>query len=341
MNENIYDYLNDMDQDLSLYDTLSIEKEELGEWKKRFNRKIKKPTKTPLVYIWKIVAAAAIVFMTFSLFNVRARAGISIAIYHIQDILGIDTRIVDYSVPVNMVVENEEVSIAIGDVIVGEHCLYVVYSYEDDNDSSNIPINVEVNINGEAVNSSSRSFSQEIDNEKMVIYEIHIPYANLSKEYLYKLNFYMEKENGVTDKIGDVSFISSADKLMGNNTYSEINREIIIGDGYRLLLENYYSNYINQGINAKIVDDEIRAYDIVLKGKDNLGRSMFFYLSEAYDETANFRLAYEENDEAIIDMSSIDSFEVVAYYNKHQQYLDDKDSSELETIGDSFVISVR
>ena len=127
---------------------------------------------------------------------------------------------------------------------------------------------------------------------------------------------------------------------MGNTEYSEINKTIVIDNEYELILENYYSNYIKQEIVAKIINDEIKKYDIVLKGKDNLGRPMTFYLSEVYDDIANFRLLYENQEETLVDLSGVDSFEVTAYYIKRYQYSNNS-SFELLSTGEQFVIYVR
>lgn len=340
-NINVYDFINDIQQDLTEYDNLPVSEKELMNWEKRFYRhRFNRINKIRRAYKWMTVAAASMIIMALALTNVQVRAGVIMTIYHIQDILGMEAYITDYSVPINKVIESEEMSIAIGDVILDKQNLYVIYSCIEGDNGSNLAIAVELTINGKSVNSSSASHIYNTENAAVYISEIHVPYINMDKEYLYRLNFNVTKADGSIDEIGDIYFISSADYLMGNTEYSEINKTIVIDNEYELILENYYSNYIKQEIVAKIINDEIKKYDIVLKGKDNLGRPMTFYLSEVYDDIANFRLLYENQEETLVDLSGVDSFEVTAYYIKRYQYSNNS-SFELLSTGEQFVIYVR
>lgn len=341
-NADIYDLLNDIPQDLSIYEEVLVDNKELAKWKKSFlERCNKRRSSITKINTWKMVVAASVILLTMAFSNSQVRAGISMAIYYIQDILGIETSMTDYSIPINTIIENEYVSIAIGDVIVDNQNLYIIYSCESINEISNVPIGIEISINGKWVNSSSRSCIYEIDGTKVYMSEIYLPYIDLTKENLYKMGFYIDNNDGTTCELGDVSFISSAEKMMGNTVYTELNTEIVIDERYKLNLENYSSNYITQGIQARIIDNEIKEYRIVLRGTDNFGRIMYFYMSETYDDVALFRLAYENQEETLVDMSGVDSFEVTPYYIKNYQYSGINHDTELEKAGEPFSIYVK
>lgn len=107
-NADIYDLLNDIPQDLSIHEDMLVDNKELAKWKKSFlERCNKRRSSITKINTWKMVVAASVILLTMAFSNSQVRAGISMAIYYIQDILGIETSMTDYSIPINTIIENE------------------------------------------------------------------------------------------------------------------------------------------------------------------------------------------------------------------------------------------
>ena len=355
-NDNIYDLLNDIEQNVEQYNEETVSQDELHKWKAAFNNNNNNKTaRKSNIYNFKIskfVAAVVIVLILGgALFTKPAVACINLLFYHIEELMGGNTDLSSYSYAIDKTISNYGINIAVGDVIVDDDCLYVSYSvcdeneYQDENESLTSGVDAMVYVNGILVYSGSRGSVKEIDDHNwvyMMEYEVNNKNMDADKEYLLEFYSYEEKE---TRKIGKVSFIASGNELSKATTDIPVNHEILLDNGLALNLKDYVANPVQQKITFEYLGEAVSSetYDVVLRGTDNLGRKMMFYIASSDGKEGKMVLFYDQNESMLdnsMDMSQVTSFAVTAYESLLPDSDGKIDSEEIQ-VGEEFVIDLN
>ena len=341
LDENIYDLLNDMDQNVEQYVPEEVTDEEISKWKNKFAKRNNKNGKIYRFSATKYVAAAAVVIALGSVvFAKPAMAGINLLTYHIQELMGGNTDLSSYSYAVDKTISKDGVSVAIGDVIVDDDCIYVSYTVNDENEygENEIPLGANIDgmlyVNGVSAFGGSRGGMKEVDEHNYIyMMEYSIANKNMDKEKEYELDFYAYNDNK-TEKIGDVSFIASGNELSKATVSVPVNHDILLSNGYTFKLKDYVANPVQQKITVVYEGNPTNedTYDVILRGVDNLGRKMMFYIASTDGNAGKMVLFYEDNQTLLdnsFDMSDVTSFTVCAYEQKMPEESGKIDSEEV------------
>ena len=293
MGKNIYDLLNDVEVDLNEYNEevfTDIEKRKL---KKTFKKSIKKNSPSYKKYI----VAASITLLLMGLFttnlgnNVLAYAN-TIA-YDIASYLGIEKSLDEYKTVVNKSVTKKGLSIKLNEVILDHNELVVSTTLTTDEDlkEGSIILDSSIYINGKRMKSSGSSgSSKQLDNhtvEDLTFYDLE---ANLSGDLNIKIVFSnplveMQEKSGRWV----FEFKTSGDELTLDTKEILLDYDFTLENSQQITLENYTSNDLGQKIyfskSHKATD-----YDMVLRGHDDLGNNIEFYMSRTRDCNGIFKL---------------------------------------------------
>lgn len=351
LNENIYELLNDMDQDLSQYVEEEVSKEEFKGWKKNFLKRKYTFKNKKMKYA---VAACGVALLGLGLFHNQVSARVDILTYHIQELMGNTKDLSSYSVAVNQTITKNNVTVSLGDVIVDEDCMYIAYTVKDDNpvkdeaEHMGKSVDATVFVNGMPAFNGSRGGMTPRKNEEDVdsyMMEIELNQKNLEKEKQYKIVFTYSDEKGRGTKIGDISFVASGEELQKSIERAAINKKLTLVNGTVIDLKEYVSNPVQQKINVELVSEAESGmnYSIELRGTDNLGREVNFYLAVWNGNHGKFVLSYPDNRTLLdnsFDMSEVTSFEVTPYTQEYPDH-DGEMDTEIVPIGEAFTIQVK
>lgn len=350
--ESIYDLLNDMDQDVEQYAQEKASKEDVAGWKSAFTKRNNKKGKVYRFKASKYIAAAIIFFALGGiLFSRPAMAGINLLAYHIQELAGGNTDLSSYSYAVDKTISKYGINVAVGDVIVDDDCIYVSYTVNDENEYTDDEwplgqsVDANIYVNGILAFNGSRGGMKELDGQNYIyMMEYEVKNIDMEAEKEYRLDFYGFDDDKIK-KLGDISFIASGDELSKATTKVSIDHEITLSNGLVVSLKDYVANPVQQKITMEYKGEAINSdsYDMVLRGVDNLGRKMMFYIASTNGEDGKMVLFYENNQTMLdngFDMNEVTSFTVCAFEQKMPEESGKIDSEEVQ-IGEEFVINIK
>lgn len=350
MEQNIYDLLNEMDQQVEQYETENVTAEELKSWKKAFNKKRMQGQTKHAGKQFRYVAACAVLLMGCIALRNPVSARMSILTYHIQELMGNTKDLSDYSTAVNKEVTKDGVTVSVGDVIIDEDCMYVAYTVKDlnqymsEDERMGTSVDAMVYVNGVRASFGSRGGMRPRKNTSDV--DTYMMELDLNKNYLEKENHYklvFTRFDGKHSKrVGAVSFVASGVELQKAMKTSEINHVVNLKDAGEITFVEYVANPVQQRINV-MFGEETANYDITLRGEDNLGRELQFYLAVKDGNQGKMVLYYLDNDTLLDNaknMEGVTSFTVTPYAQKYPEKSGKMDEP-IEQIGEPFTIDVK
>lgn len=149
----------------------------------------------------------------------------------------------------------------------------------------------DVTIGGQNIVNSIGSSSTPIDKLTSISEsEIQLNDSSvLSDKSNFTINFYtLDKSN---TNIGKLKFAASGKELNAKTKNVALNQSFTLPDKTKITLKNYRSNIIDQKIIFTISPDNAGfSGDILLKGKDNLGNPVEFFLGESNGTSGTFRV---------------------------------------------------
>lgn len=306
--KNVYELLNEVDFNIEDY-----EKEELTDIEKQnLKRSVRKNMKKKF-NLKKFGSIAAALILTIGVFgqtsfgkNVYATAGskISEISYSVGKALGIEKNIEPYANVVNQVVENNGVEVKLTDVIIDKDELIFSTVINTNKAVSGFNLDYNIYINGKKLRDYGGSgLSGAIDDSKTLFHEMYsfeVKGIDTKEDVdirivLENFNYYIEglekgeiKEERIKGK-WEFEFTVNGRELAANTYALPLDYSFDI-DNTKYILEEFRYNPVNQKIYGKI-EDKNRGleYDIELRGEDNLGSKVVFYLSSADKENLVFK----------------------------------------------------
>ena len=273
MKNDIYDLLNDIDNQIDTFETVDITSTDLKNWKQSFALKKKTSVKK---HTWKKYAAAAAAFIILlggSSAPVRQNvyAQSQQIMESLSTLLGTKEDLSPYSTVVGKSISKNGITITLNEVILDGHSLIISYKTKIKDSSvlkkSNIktitelPIDIDLTIAGEPIVESVGICSTPID----------------------KLTSISESEI----QLNDSSILSEKADFTIN--FSTLDKSNTLPNKTKITLKNYRSNIVNQQISFTISKNNTGlSGDIILKGKDDLGNPVEFYLDTADGTNGTF-----------------------------------------------------
>ncbi|MCT4563367.1 MAG: DUF4179 domain-containing protein [Maledivibacter sp.] len=292
MEKNMYDLLNEAEIDLDEYDQEYFTDIEKRKIKNSFKKSIKK---NRFVYRKYIVASIALLMIGLFTTNIgnHVLAYANTITYDIASFLGIERNLDEYKTVVDQSISKNGITIQLNEVILDNDQLVVSTTSKSDEKLEEgfiSPIG-SVYVNGENISFGGGGGAKKIDAytvEEVTIYTLD---EVLDGELNIKLLFSDVLINGKTKKGPWVfEFKTNGDELALNTDKISLNHTFELENGQKITLEKYTSNNLGPKIYCS-KSPKGTDYDMVLRGYDDLGNDIEFYLSRGTVNTGLFKLS--------------------------------------------------
>lgn len=301
--KNVYELLNEMDFDIKDY-----EKEELSDMeRKKIKDNFKKSRKKKFSFK-KIGSIAVALLLTVGILSQTgfgkdvyaiAESKISEISYSIGEALGIERDIEKYSNVINKTVENNGVEIKLTNVIIDKDELIFSTIINTNNPADGVDFDYNIFIDGgRLIKYGASGSSGKIDDSEGLLfanYEVDVKDIDIEEDIdvkiiLKNLSYYtfgesmkVENEKKVRGK-WDFEFNANGSELTANTYSLPLDYSFNIGE-QKYKLEEFRYNPVNQKVYGKIENFDIENLnDIELRGYDDLGNEVEFYLSRSDKE---------------------------------------------------------
>lgn len=219
----------------------------------------------------------------------------------LSTLLGVEEDLSPYSTVVGKSVSKNGITVTLNEVILDGHSLIISYKTKIKDNATlknlnikritELPIDTDVTIGGQNIVNSIGSSSTPIDKLTSISEsEIQLNDSSvLSDKSNFTINFYTLDKSNTT--IGKLKFAASGKELNAKTKNVALNQSFTLPDKTKITLKNYRSNIIDQKIIFTISPDNAGlSGDILLKGKDNLGNPVEFFLDESDGTSGTFRV---------------------------------------------------
>ncbi|SCY59963.1 DUF4179 domain-containing protein [Alkaliphilus peptidifermentans] len=305
---NIYELLNEMDFDINDYekqDLTDIEKKYLKNTiKNNFKNKRKKHKAK------KFGSIAAALVLTIGIFSqtssgrevyASTQSMISEISYSIGRALGVERDVEIYSNVVNKVIEDKGVEIKLTDVIIDKDELIICTVVNTNRPVEGFSLDYNIFINGKKIGpwGGTGSYGKVDDTETIFTQIDYIVIKDIdTKENLdikiafNELNYFtIQNDNVVEGKVKGkwiFEFTADGSELMKDTHVLPLDYSFEIANKtYRL--EEFRYNSVSQKIEGKVEGESKSFYQLDLRGHDNLGNEINFYLSRQSNEDLVFK----------------------------------------------------
>lgn len=304
--KNVYELLNEMDFNIGDY-----EKEELSDIEKEnLKYNFKKSTRKKF-NVKKFGAIAAALLLSIGVLSqtnfgrnvyATAQSKVSEISYSIGKALGIERNIEPYANVVDQVVESNGVEVKLTDVIVDKDELIFSTIVNTNTAVDGISFNYDIFINGKKLNNygGTGSFGA-IEDSKTLFYATYCISTKgidtkenvdikivLSDLYYHILNFDESTTEGKIKGEWKFEFAANGSELMANTYALPLDYSFDI-ENQKYILEEFRYNPVNQKIFGKVKGESKDAYQLDLRGSDNLGNEVIFFLTSQDGEDLVFK----------------------------------------------------
>lgn len=293
MDKNIYELLNDMNIDIDNY-----KKEEFNDFeKKKLKSKFRKSIKAQRKNRKGIAVAAAVVIVVGSigLFGTDAGAEIMASVSEsISESLGIQKNLENYNTIINKSVTDNGITIQLNEVILDKSQNQLIIS--DTISSTNILKENDSYCSDKTIyinNKKVKFFSEGGGRRRIDEYSCQSVYEydlnslkdmDLSGDLNIKIEYSKVMVNYENPKKGKwvFQFKTNGDALKIDTKEITLNNSFVLENGEKVILEKYTSNALGQNVICRIENyNKNEDYDVMLKGTDDLGNKIEFYVTTA------------------------------------------------------------
>ena len=349
MKDNIYDMINDGQFENENYDIEVLSDVEKKKYKTNVRKSIGGREMSRRKY--KGIAAAvifAVLGTGFLATDVGAQVMIEVS-ESIGSALRVDKNIDDYKTVVNKCVSDSGVNIQLNEVILNKNQLIIstdissdkkLEEYESYHPQEIVYINnKKVKITG--ATGSSRNID-EYTTESVMEYDLDsLDESDLTGDIDVKIvytNVSTFSENTIRGK-WKFEFKTNGDALKKDTYEKNLDYEFLLDNGQKITLEKYTSNAVCQNIYASVENvNKKESYDILLKGHDDIGNEVEFYVSRGRKGYLDFK--YDNYHKNIDDNAKILTLTPYAV-KMPEQSGKMPDSDEYVKVGDEFTIDIN
>lgn len=351
MKDNMYTLLNDMDIQVEGYETSEVSPEDLKRWKKAFRQNKRVERKR---YVGRYVAVAAMVLIcTLALgpFQRETYAHIKTITSSVQEGLGLKTDLSTYDTVVGKTIAKDGVVVTVNDVVLDGETLIVSYTTTSsekivsDQEMSDLFLNVDVYVNGRNVSNGSAGGSEKVDDYNILsVDSITLDNVDIEKENYYKLVFCIfdageDAEISFADinKIGSVEFAASGEKLAAETTTIPLEEVYEFPNGDNIKFTRYTYNAVGPKIYCES-ENGILNYDVLLKGEDNLGNELEFYLTHFESDSEGWFILIPDDDYYIREEAT--SLTISLYAVEYPE-MSGEIENNYQVVGEPFTIELK
>ncbi|WP_252232322.1 DUF4179 domain-containing protein [Clostridium sp. ZBS15] len=297
MNKDIYDMLNEININIDGYEKHYFNDLERKKIKSNFRKSIskKKPRKRGMIAA--VAIAALTIGMLGSDIGVSALSKVSYIINNdIASYLGIERNLDEYKTVINKSITDKGITVQLNEVILDGDEMTVSCNVSSDkklkDDESGIP-DCNIYINGKNMSAGSGGSAKKIDDyttQSVITYDLK------DNDLSGDLNIKISCSNVMLpDRMQkgkwDFEFKTNGDQLRIDTKEIPLNNKFTLENGQEYILEKYTDNSLGQKIYASINTPKIKSdYAVELKGTDDLGNKVEFYLSHGDKNSGLFKI---------------------------------------------------
>lgn len=286
--KNIYELFNNMEIDLELYERYNVTEIEERRWL-NYCKVIAKQAKKQ----YKGAIAACIVLLSITTVGVApVLATVNPVMHSIADFMGIERDLEPYTTVIGQSITKKGVTITLNEVILDHEELIVSTTIQSEEkiEEGYADACTTIYSNGKRISDGSGGGSSQIDDytiEEVMHHKLNVP---LTGELDIRIVFSDIHVNQKTKSGKWVFEFQTNGEMLAKDT-----KEVLINHCFTLEDENkiYLEKYTNNNVGEKIyfsMDKKNYDYDMQLKGKDNLGNPVEFYLSSMNGKKGIFKL---------------------------------------------------
>jgi len=299
--KNIYELLNHLEFNLEDYS-----KEELDDMEKqRFKNNFKKSIRRKINFK-KFGTIAAIAVLSFGLLvqtnvgkNVYAAAEskISEITYSIGKAMGIERNIEPYANVIDDIVEHNGVEVKLNDVILDKDELIFSTMVNTTKAVDGVRFDYDIFVDGKQLRNygATGSLGRIDDSDTLFVetYCVNTKGINLNKNIdvkivLKNLNYVIDTSEEEIRGKWEFEFAANGSELMANTYVLPMDYSFDIGE-QNYILEEFRHNPVNQKIFGKVKGKSNDSYALDLRGHDNLGNEVVFFLTSVSGEDLVFK----------------------------------------------------
>lgn len=334
MKTNIYMMLNDIDTTTDDYSEEKWSETEAKKLKKKVLNKVHKKSRKKPVIAALCTAAALTLVVTLPFSGTVADAMEQLS-YRIGTFLGIDKNLSPYEQIVNQSITSGGVTVTLNSVVLDGDELVVstLEAYDDPVKALEGSLTGNVYINGIRASDGAGGGSRSIDEHTTeTVMTYHLDDVDTSRNLNIIIRF-----NGYEETRGDWEFKFSADgeQLSIDTAAIALTHQYQLPDGSNITLTKYTSNAMGQKIYYT-TDGNKNDYDMLLKGTDDIGNPVSFYVSNSDKKGGKF--VFDNLDGNLSDNAK--SLTLAAYAVKMPE-TSGKMSDDYQPMGDPFTITIK
>lgn len=303
--KNIYELLNQIEFNINDY-----EKEQLTDIEKQKIKERFRKSRNKKFDYKRIAAIGAAVVLSVGIFsqtslgkNVYAatKSTISEVTYSMGKALGIERNIEPYRNVVNQIVEHDGVEIKLTDVIIDKDELIFCTIVNTNKPVDGFSFDYDIYINGKKLKNygMTGSYGKIDDSETMFLDTYYVDAVGIDTEENIDMKIVFNDLNYFTTKSDDIvegkvkgkwifEFTADGSELMADTHVLPLGYSFDL-DQQSYVLEELRYNPVNQKILGKVKGKSDVFYQIELRGYDNLGNEVNFYLSSKSNEDLVFK----------------------------------------------------
>lgn len=349
----VYETLNDIKINLDEYYIEHLNDLEAKKFKKTLSKKIKA---SKFLNKKRLVAVSIATILSITILNtnigVYALDSIGTISYSLSDALGLNKSLDDYKSIVNQVKAKNEVSLKLDEVILDNDELIVSYIAKSDEkiskDFGNIFLFQNLFINGKRIKNSSSSSSEKIDDNTVkcvTTYDLENEKFNGNIDVKIEFSSAMisgMKNNTEKEVKGPwiFEFKTNGDELKIKTKKFDLNNSFKLPNGQRITLNKLTINDLGSKIyysqEKPLNGKSYKNYDILLKGLDNNGEKVEFYVSKV----GNTKGVFKSQNQKVTLNKNITSFTLTPYAVEFPEK-SGKMSNDFKQVGEPFKIDLK
>lgn len=334
MKTNIYMMLNDIESDTEAYQEEEWSELEAKKMKKKVLGRIHNKGKRKTAIAGVCIAASLMLAVVFPFRGVVADA-MDVLTYRIGVFLGIDQNLTPYEQIVNQSITQDGITVTLNSVLLDEDELVVLTTetWEDSSEALEESLMGNIYINGVRASDGAGGASREIDEhtrEVVMKYYLNEADVNQKMDVMIKFNSDRSSTSG-----WEFRFAADGGQLAADTVTIDLDYGYQLPDGSNIRFTKFTSNAMGQKI-FYVTDGNKNDYDMMLKGTDNLGNPVEFYVSSSDKQGGRFvlnNLDGNMSDEA-------ESLTLVPYAVKLPE-TSGKMSDDYQQVGEEFMVQVR
>ncbi|CDM69881.1 hypothetical protein CM240_2764 [Clostridium bornimense] len=221
-------------------------------------------------------------------FGERVLANIGLEAFDIGNYIGVNKNLKDYTTVVDSSVTKNGITVQLNEVILDRDELIVSTTTKIDTaieSNESLLVFGDVYINGKKISEGAEGSKEQIDQytmESILKYNLKddLPNGELDIKIKYR-EALLSRENSNSEEIKgpwEFEFKASGDTLVAKTTNIKLNNSFKLDNGQKVILNEYRSNDVGTKIYYDMKDKD-EAYDIILRGYDDLGNEVSFYSS--------------------------------------------------------------